>query len=163
MGCFRHKHTGTGVLLMSTHLDHQGEEARKQSAALILRLARSWADESCGGEQPYPLFLGGDFNSTPEGEAYRTITAPGTGMRDISGLVPKDNRYGNDEITYTSFGEPDETPGRIDFLFVQDTGGIEFRSFAILPNRFDDAVFLSDHRAVVADVEMQVSGFYVPR
>ncbi len=153
MGLFRQLETGTKVVVMSTHFDHCGEEARRESAKLLLDLATKWQQD--GGT---PLFLGGDFNSTPDGGAYKAITAPGRGMTDISSLMPENRRYGNGEITYTSFGEPGETEGQIDFLFARATGNLRVVGFAILPNCFDDKIVLSDHRAVVADVEIPVLG-----
>lgn len=156
VGLFQHKETGTSVLVMSTHFDHLGEKARKESAKLLVRLAHNWYRDTGGdqADQP-PVFLGGDFNSTPDAGAYKQITLPETGMKDIRDLVPKENRYGNDEITYTSFaGEERQT--RIDFLFTLQAPEVTPRTFAILPNRFDDGVALSDHRAVVADMEIPV-------
>jgi len=132
-------------------LDHRGEKARLESAKLLLDLASSW-QRAQGNGPSLPLFLGGDFNSTPDGAAYKTITEPGKGMTDIFELVPGERRYGNEEITYTSFGEPGETPSRIDFLFVKDAENIRFFDVGVLSNRFDDKVYLSDHRAVVADM-----------
>jgi hypothetical protein len=43
----------------------------------------------------------------------------------------------------------------LDFVFVgkgEGKGRIEVEGYAVLPNRFDDGVFVSDHRAVVADL-----------
>lgn len=156
VGLFQHKETGTSVLVMSTHFDHLGEKARAESAKLLVKLAHSWYNDTGGGqhEQP-PVFLGGDFNSTPDGGAYKQITLPETGMKDIRDLVPKEKRYGNEEITYTSFGG-EEKQTRIDFLFTLHSPGVTVQTFAVLPNRFDDGVALSDHRAVVADVEIPV-------
>jgi endonuclease/exonuclease/phosphatase family metal-dependent hydrolase len=155
MGSFRHTQTGTVVVLMSTHFDHRGEVAREESARLLLKLSRIWPEE-CVPEAPPPVLLGGDFNSTPTGRAYKVLTTPGSGMRDISDLIPEDAKYGNREITFTSFGDPDEQPARIDFLFVRATENLRFLTCAILPNRFDDNVYLSDHRPVVADMELPV-------
>lgn len=138
---------------MSTHLDYAGEMAREQGAHLLLKLARDWTDGG-DGAPTVPLFLGGDFNSTSNSRAYRTITMPGSGMRDVSELVPEDMKYGNRAITYTSFGEPGEKPNKIDYLFVQESRGVSFLTYGILSNRFDDGVYLSDHRAVVADMEI---------
>lgn len=148
-----------GVVVMSTHLDHRGEVARRESAGVLLSLAAEWS--MAGGDVGVlPVFLGGDFNSTPDGGAYKAITEPEKGhpgMVDVSTLISKDKWYGNGDITYTSFGEPDETPQRIDFLFVKDPAAkVKFVTFGVLSNRFDDLVFLSDHRAVVADVEIPV-------
>jgi endonuclease/exonuclease/phosphatase family metal-dependent hydrolase len=148
-GSFAHSKTGKEVLVMSTHFDHRGEEAREESAKLILKLAAHYVQRMGG----VPLFLGGDFNSKPTDKAYQTITQAKTGMSDILSLVPEESRYGNDQFTYTSFGEPGESPSRIDFLFVRDPTSVQFLTYGILSNRFDDGVFLSDHRPIVADVE----------
>lgn len=159
MGQFRHRQTGSRVVVLSTHFDHQGLKAREESARLILRLTDDWvrssSSERCLAKPP--VFLGGDFNSKPSDRAYLTMTAPGTGMTDISTLVPRERRYGN-ELTYSSFGENGEVPKRIDFLFVKDTLDIKFLTFGVLANSFDDGVFVSDHRATVADMEIPVKG-----
>lgn len=180
MGQFVHRVCGARVVVLSTHFDHRGIKAREESARLILELADQWVGDctrnrnmtndstSCGGgsggggEQQQlhakpPVFLGGDFNSTPTDRAYRTMTASGSGMTDIATLFREDERYGN-ELTYSSFGEPNEVPKRIDFLFVKNTSDIKFLTFGVLANRFDDGVFLSDHRAVIADMEIPIMG-----
>lgn len=178
MGQFVHRVCGARVVVLSTHFDHRGVKAREESARLILELADQWVGEvtatatatattTAGGGGHHddgrnhrakpPVFLGGDFNSTPTDRAYRTMTAPGSGMTDISTLFREDQRYGN-ELTYSSFGEPNEVPKRIDFLFVKDTSDINFLTFGVLANRFDDGVFLSDHRAVIADMEIPIQG-----
>lgn len=145
---------GARVTVMSTHLDHRGAVAREQSAKLLLRLARDWAEEALPPAERSVVFVGGDFNSSPDDQAYKTLTSPDGGMRDISGLVPAHLWHGNRDHTYTSFGEPGEAPQKIDFLFVLDPQGIDFVSYGILTNRFDDGVFLSDHRPVVADTAL---------
>ena len=158
MGLFRHKSSGAAAIVMATHMDHLGRTAREESAKLLLTLAQRWVDRVGSDDARPSVFLGGDFNSTPDDLAYKALTAPGVGMTDISRLVPAAEHYGNLEFTYTSFGEPNETPKRIDFLFVREPQGIKFSTFGILSNRFDDGVYLSDHRAVVADVEIPASG-----
>ncbi|KAH6641411.1 Endonuclease/exonuclease/phosphatase [Chaetomium tenue] len=156
MGSFRHKRTGAVVVVMNTHFDHEGEVAREQSAHLLLKLANTWCGERASGLST-PVFFGGDFNSTPTGRAYKVLTEPGIGVKDIFNILPADAKYGNEEITFTTFGDdPNQHPGRIDFLFVRDLGSLRFVSFSILPNKFDDGVYLSDHRPVVADVEVSV-------
>ncbi|KAK3984784.1 Endonuclease/exonuclease/phosphatase [Cladorrhinum sp. PSN332] len=155
VGSFRHRRTGATVVVMNTHLDHRGKVSREQSAHLLLQISHAWTD-STSTTLRTPLFLGGDFNSTPSDRAYQVLTSADAPMTDISKLVPEDWRYGNRDITYTSFGEPEEEPQQIDFLFVQDTYELTFLTFGILPNRFDDLVYLSDHRAVVADIEMPI-------
>ncbi|KAK4226875.1 Endonuclease/exonuclease/phosphatase [Podospora fimiseda] len=89
--------------------------AQEQSAHLLLEISRTWTEATTIGFRT-PVFLGGDFNSTPSDRAYKVLTSSADSpMTDVSKLVPEDRQYG---ITYTSFGEPDEEPKRIDFLFV---------------------------------------------
>ncbi|KAL0932978.1 endonuclease exonuclease phosphatase family protein [Colletotrichum truncatum] len=154
LGEFVDKQTGTRLVVMSTHFDHRGVVAREESAKLLLKIAREWS-KGANGKPPTTLLLAGDFNSTPEDSAYKTMVAPDSGMVDVSARVPSDKRYGN-EITYTSFDEPNEKPGRIDFVFIKDPSPATVRTFGVLSNKFDDGIYLSDHRPVVTDVEIPV-------
>ncbi|KZL69545.1 endonuclease exonuclease phosphatase family protein [Colletotrichum incanum] len=154
VGLFKHKDSKTRVIVMSTHLDHKSYEARRESAKLLLEIARNWKEEcNVVYENDIPTFLGGDFNSGPEDEPHRLLTASFDAMRDMSDLVPAKRHYGN-KITYTTFGEAE--PATIDYLFVLSPKNIEFCNFAVLENRFDDGVYYSDHRPVLADVEVPV-------
>ena len=151
MGDFSHKATGTRVVVMSTHFDHIGVKARENSAKLLIKFAKEW---SLSGElRPSVVLVGGDFNSTPDDGAYKAMTAPGSGMSDISDLVPVDRHYGN-HLTYTSFGEPREWPKRIDFVFIQEPRTAVINTFGVLANSFDDQIRSSDHRPVVSDMEI---------
>ncbi|KAK5656186.1 hypothetical protein OQA88_4946 [Cercophora sp. LCS_1] len=151
-GLFHHNETSSRIVVMSTHLDFEGKVAREESAHLLLKLAGRWLDGSHGPAE-FPVFLGGDFNSDRNSAAYKTLSAP-DGMADISGLVPEALKYGHPEITYTGFLGREEDARKIDFLFVLGQQALEFLTFGILPNRFDDGVFLSDHRPVVADIDL---------
>lgn len=176
VGRLRHRWSGRSVVVISTHLDHVGRVARRESAKLLLRVAAEWAEGGGGGPvrdwdadgmsaaaaddaaSSFPVFLGGDFNSEPDGGAYQEMTSPGSGMADVSTLLREEEWYGNHDVTYTSFGEPNETPAKIDFLFVRVPGpsaAVKVLTFGVLANRFDDdGVYLSDHRAVVADLDI---------
>jgi endonuclease/exonuclease/phosphatase family metal-dependent hydrolase len=151
MGRFTHKRTGTCVIVMSTHFDHLGKRARKHSAELLITFAEQWYRQSHA--RPSAVLIGGDFNSTPDDDAYQVMTAPGSGMSDVSTLVPVDRQYGN-HLTYTSFGEPGEHPQRIDFIFIKEPRTAVITTSGVLANSFDDHIQLSDHRAVVADLEV---------
>lgn len=151
MGEFTHKATSTRVIVMSTHFDHIGVKARQHSAELLIEFAKEWGQ---GSEiQPSVVLIGGDFNSTPDDGAYKTMTATGSGMSDLSSLLPLERHYGN-HLTYTSFGEPTEWPKRIDFLFIQEPRTAVITDFGVLANSFDDQIRISDHRPVVADLEI---------
>ncbi|KAK1783618.1 Endonuclease/exonuclease/phosphatase [Copromyces sp. CBS 386.78] len=152
VGSFRHKATGKPVIVMSTHFDHRGQVAREESSKLILKLASEWRQMNRHSDPP--LVLGGDLNSTPTDRAYKTLTSSDSGLQDTSAVFPDELKYGNRKITYTSFGEPDEEPKTIDFLFVQRPPTLKLMLFGILSNKFDDGVLLSDHRPVFLDVEV---------
>jgi endonuclease/exonuclease/phosphatase family metal-dependent hydrolase len=151
MGEFSHRVTGTRVVVMSTHFDHLGVKARENSAELLIRFADEWS--RAGKFPPSVALIGGDFNSTPDDGAYKTMVAPGSGMSDISDLIPVDDHYGY-RLTYTSFGEPMEGPSRIDFLFIREPRTAVVTTFGVLPNVFDDHIRTSDHRPVVSDLEI---------
>jgi endonuclease/exonuclease/phosphatase family metal-dependent hydrolase len=154
IGVFRHYETQEKVVVMSTHFDHIGVKSRANSAKLILELVdkyQAWGDPA----KHLPVLLAGDFNSSPDDVAYKIMTAPGSIMADISTWLPKDKRYGN-RITYTSFGG-EAAPSIIDFLFCNKNDMTLLQTFAVLENKFDDGIYLSDHRAVVADLTIVIS------
>lgn len=151
IGRFTHRKSGTKVIVLSTHFDNDGALSRRESAKKILREIR----EMSGEVDVATVLLGGDFNSPPEEEAYQVMTSEESLMEDIGVQIPRGRRYGN-EITFTSFGHVDNEPARIDFVFARKGDGVEYRAFGVLANRFDDGVFLSDHRACVADVVLRI-------
>jgi endonuclease/exonuclease/phosphatase family metal-dependent hydrolase len=107
------------------------------------------------------VLLGGDFNSPPDDEAYQIMTSPDSIMEDIGVQTPKSKHYGN-EVTFTSFGYVDNKPSRIDFIFSRKGDAVIYQTYAVLANRFDDGIYLSDHRACVADVLLDGSTNEVP-
>ncbi|RDW65553.1 endonuclease family protein-like protein [Coleophoma crateriformis] len=154
LGVFTHRGTKHTVVVMSTHLDNDGALSRKKSAELILGIAQryqmSW--------RPATILLGGDFNSQPDDGAYQVMTSEFSMMEDIGAVIPKGKLYGN-TMTFTGFGYVDKTPTRIDFIFSQKGENLTLKTYGVLANRFDDGVYLSDHRACVADLELLPS-FY---
>jgi len=156
VGFFRHVSNNQPVIVMSTHFDDAGVVSRRESAKLMLSLVAEY-QASNDEQEPPPVLLAGDFNSTPDGDAYQIVTAPSSPMVDIRELIPKERRHGN-EMTFTSFGTIDNVPSRIDFLFNNKHSLCLFKTYAVLPNKFDDGVYLSDHRAVVADLMLLPPG-----
>ncbi|KOS17248.1 Uncharacterized protein ESCO_006404 [Escovopsis weberi] len=156
IGRFAHRQTGSRLVVMSTHFDHLGVEARKNSARLLIQFAAESSRPAASDQQePSAVLVGGDFNSTTQDGAYRIMIAPGSSMSDLADLVPLQRHYGN-HLTYTSFGEPEEWPQRIDFLFVHEPRTAVVKTFGVLANSFDDQIRISDHRAVVSDLDIVV-------
>ena len=149
----KHQRSGKRLLALNTHLDNESDEARRESAKLIARWIRDWAHpESRHGD--LPVILAGDFNSKTDGEAYRILTSEMSAMSDVREKTPRKRRYGNC-ATYTGF--KGRKAQRIDFILTgpERTVHWDFEGYAVLENRFEDDIFSSDHRAVVADVAIQ--------
>lgn len=149
VGEFEHRETGRKVVVMNTHLDDQGVKSREESAKLILRLI----DSVGKAKEPAAVLLSGDFNSHPDGAAYQVMTADESSMEDVCFKIPEKRRYGN-EYTFTSFGFVDKKLTRIDFIFSRKGDKLNHCTYAVLSNLFDTGVYSSDHRAVVADLQL---------
>jgi hypothetical protein len=166
------------LLAMNTHLDNDGAISRRESAKLILTLASRLRAH----HHPKFTFLCGDLNSHPSGDAYKILNAKGSGFIDARRLLePRDGGRPNEDgkiyaqgndLTFTGFPTDPGAQGaeRIDFIHlgVDAESGSEtergigreshhplkdiVQCYGVLPNRFDDRVWLSDHRGVVVDV-----------
>ncbi|KAF5720869.1 endonuclease exonuclease phosphatase [Fusarium globosum] len=149
---FQHTATGNRMVYMCTHFDHKGKKARANSAKLITDIAENW---SIHDGETIPVFIGGDLNSSPSGAAYKHLAKT---MNDVKSLVPQSKRYGHSSYTYTGFTTVPWDDMYLDHIFVHDPTGIEFKAFAVVNSRYEDGVFISDHRPVVVDVRLnQVS------
>lgn len=165
VGQFRHLKTDLPLVYMCTHFDHVGTVAREQSARLLVRLAESYAaSASADGEDPTPVFLGGDLNITPDNPAFLEMIADGH-YQDVRDVVDPSRIHGHFK-TYTAFEErPYDQNTRIDHIFVwrPEVRDMEILSYGVLENRFDDGLWISDHRPVAVDVSFAVDKACVSR
>ncbi|CZT07304.1 related to endonuclease/exonuclease/phosphatase family protein [Rhynchosporium graminicola] len=152
IGTFIHVETKQELIILNTHLDNEGSRSRSESVKIILRIVQMLHNNK---RFPAAVLLAGDFNSPPDDDAYKIMTSPDSSMEDIYLQVAKEKRSGS-EMTYTSFGHVDNMPARIDFIFSRKGDNVTYRSYGVLENRFDDGVYLSDHRACVADILLQI-------
>lgn len=158
-GHFHHRKSRGSLVVMNTHLDDQGSKARLESARLIISRVRSlscFSRTATGSEShPWSVVLSGDLNSEPSEDAYQLLNGPESPIQDLRDLVAPEERCGHD-YTYTGFGQSGEPQKRIDFLFVGPKAyqNLNVESYAVLENRFDDGVYISDHRAVVGDIAL---------
>lgn len=164
---FQHRSTGRTVVAMNTHLDDQGSKSRLEAAKIILDQISCFSDTvRVPNRKSPPIFLTGDFNSEPDQEAYNEMTSVTSPMVDLQMLVPEEKRYG-DCNTFTGFDS--KNLKRIDFIFVNkdDPNSPNRESkiddperrwlvdgYAVLPNRFEDGMYNSDHQVVVGDVSI---------
>ena len=158
----RHWETGQSVLALNTHLDDQGIQSRLESAKIIvahiatqLEQHRSSQQQRQQQQEPLcklPVILAGDFNSTPDEEAYLLLVAENSPLLDLRTVVGKSDLYGH-ENTFTGFESRPVDQKRIDFFFLsKDCWHVQ--GYGVLETKFEDGVYSSDHRPVVGDVAL---------
>ncbi|KAH6053288.1 hypothetical protein HBI54_029920 [Parastagonospora nodorum] len=149
VGHFKHIASKKKVLGLCTHFDNSGAVSRRESAKIVETLIKT---ESTRDGTAVPYFLGGDLNSETSDDAYQILNASNSTVRDAKELAAWN--YG-DKYTFTGF---DDEKVVIDFVFLgpRSRGNWEVKGYSVLPNRFDDGVYNSDHRAVVVDAVLKV-------
>ena len=139
------KQTGQTFYTINTHFDHRGEQARAESAKLLVaRLRDQFAD--------HPVILMGDFNTTPGTAPYKMLTA-GEGNEDLATFrdaITQTGKLEGPDSTWNGFREI--IPGRrIDFIFT--TAGVKSLTHRTLDDQRDGR-FPSDHLPVVTTLTM---------
>jgi endonuclease/exonuclease/phosphatase family metal-dependent hydrolase len=142
VGQFTHIASKNSVVGLCTHFDEQGEVSRRESAKVVQGIVRDVEEEA--------VWLAGDLNSEMDGEAYGYLNGENSMLMDTRGAAKW--RYGN-EITCTGFQQEEMTI--IDYVLVsKKCWAVE--GFSVLPNRFEDGMYSSDHRAVVVDAVLDI-------
>ncbi|MCU6499056.1 endonuclease/exonuclease/phosphatase family protein [Rugamonas sp. A1-17] len=136
----RDKPTGQVFVVLNAHFDHEGVVARRESAQLLLQRGRALAGT-------LPLIVMGDFNSTPDSEAYATIGAALRDARAISQTAP----YGP-VATFNDFDVTKPARERIDYIFLSPQWQV--LRYAVLTDSVD-ARYPSDHFPVVARLRLR--------
>ncbi|KAF4185758.1 hypothetical protein CNMCM7927_006316 [Aspergillus lentulus] len=156
IGVFTHNITRHTVLAMNTHLDDQGSRSRFEAAKIILQRIDEYRSGKFGTSIA-GVFLAGDFNSQEAQEAYNVLTGSESSLVDTAKVVEPSQHYG-EYYTWTGFGHEGQDPTRIDYILMgpgkNKLGSWKVNGYGVLANRFDSGVYLSDHRAVVADVTL---------
>lgn len=139
----KEKETGKEFFFFNTHFDHIGEQARKESARLILQKIAAIAGEKI------PVILSGDFNVPPGSEPYAILAET---LKDAfhAGKYP---HYGP-VSTFMEEGDPFYVGSgnggrRIDYIFTNSR--VEVVRHGII-GTFRDGRFPSDHLPVLAVV-----------
>lgn len=132
------------VYVFNTHFDHQGVEAREQSAALIRAKVREIAGTT-------PFVLTGDFNAGPRDSCYGILVSrSGSPPHFNDAMLRSSVPHEGPGVSYTGFPFISDVPReRIDFIFVNDAARV--RRHAILDARRGPG-YISDHLPVAADI-----------
>ena len=129
--------SGGELLFINTHLDHIGEQARREGVALLLRRIETL-------RAGRPVILTGDFNAEPSSPVVARVVAD-SALRSAWDTAPI--RSGS-AWSFSDFGQlPEEERPLIDYVFYG--GGLEDVSCSILPDTLGGG-YLSDHAPVEA-------------
>ena len=137
-GKFRDRITDKTFLHLNTHFDHRGEQARTESAGLIVNTLDSLADGNA-------VIVTGDFNVNPSTDAYGVMT----GALSDSRLTSLSEPHGP-EATFAGFTvDLDESGDRIDYIFVDDS--ISVLSHGVISDQWNGH-YPSDHLPVISEI-----------
>ncbi len=138
---FKDLETDQKFFHFNTHFDNRGEVARQESAKLLLNRIQNIAGRS-------PVILTGDFNTFPESEPYRILTA--SGLLTDAKTITQAPHHGPSR-TFNGFDlaslKTSEPP--IDYIFVSQQ--VKVIKHATLSDTMD-GFFPSDHMPVIATI-----------
>ncbi|MCB0845859.1 MAG: endonuclease/exonuclease/phosphatase family protein [Bacteroidetes bacterium] len=135
--------SGKEFFHFNTHFDHQGREARENSARLILDMMKELNPDNL------PIILTGDFNLTPSEDPYYVLTRDDNGNSFHDAIYESIQPHHGPESTWSGFSFPGEPNRRIDYIFVKNN--ITVLSHAILSDSWSGK-YPSDHLPVLAEV-----------
>lgn len=136
-GLFTIKESGQKFWMFNTHFDHVGQQARVNSAKLILEKIEEVNTKN------YPVVLTGDFNVEPDNPVYPTITAEMNDAHEVSEM-PAFGPTG----TFNGFKFNEPVTKRIDYIFVSKTGVKVLKEGILTDSK--DLKYPSDHFPVLA-------------
>jgi len=133
--------TGYPFYVFNTHFSHISEEARSNSACLLLEQIDKIVDRE-------PVVLTGDFNTTRDTETYQCLVGVREDRHQFWDAEMQADETQNGEISYNGF-DPDDGGSRIDFVFVNQHFDVVFHS---VDEVHEGDVFISDHYPIRAKV-----------
>ncbi len=149
----RDTHSQDSMLVVNTHLDHVGKEARVKGVQLIhnqlATLLKTWYPNK-DVMNTLPIFITGDFNAEPNSKAVQYL---------VEKAGYKDSRVESDIVTgptwtYHGFGHRAVAErARIDYiLYSPNCRPLSYAAIADQPN--EKGIYVTDHLPVTADFVM---------
>ena len=137
-GTFQDLQSRKEFLMINTHFDHIGKEARKHSAALLKQKANEIAKNS-------PLIITGDFNFTRKDPPYSTIMDP-------TGIKLTDSAPANSPGTACTFKVNSVPCTGIDYIFHSQS--ISSKDYQVIQDN-DGKYYPSDHLPVMVTINIK--------
>ncbi|KAL0932769.1 endonuclease/exonuclease/phosphatase [Colletotrichum truncatum] len=146
---FEHIATGKKFIHANTHLDNVSSQARSEGIKVVV--TKIQAVQATYG--PLGVSLTGDFNSDPNGDAYKTLSGTGF-VEELYNMATPEQRIGPNQLTYTTF-DTSKQGSRIDFIWLGPTAAKKYsvQRYEIWTNNVN-GMLISDHRPVVGDVTL---------
>ena len=132
----RRKSDNSEIMVVNTHLDHVGAEAKKNQANVLADFLKDYND--------MPLILTGDFNTTVGTTEYKNVLSGG--VVNAIDLAEKKS----EGSTYTNFGS---SSGIIDFIFVTEEY-IDVDSYKVCGEMINGD-YPSDHHPVLVEYRIK--------
>jgi endonuclease/exonuclease/phosphatase family metal-dependent hydrolase len=137
-GTFKDLKSNKEFLMINTHFDHIGKEARKNSAVLLKQKASEIA-------KGFPLIITGDFNCTREDIPYTTIMEP-------KGIPLTDPAPANPPGTACTFKVNSVTCKGIDYIF--HSHDLSSKDYQVIQDN-DGKYYPSDHLPVMVSMNIK--------
>jgi endonuclease/exonuclease/phosphatase family metal-dependent hydrolase len=138
----KERKTGKEIAFFNTHFDHKGQEARRNSAILLV----SKVSEIAGKR---PVIITGDFNGTPNSEPITIILDAKNPIALINTSKVAQITYGP-VWTFHNFGRaPLQERTEIDYVFISKHFSVH--KYGVLAEAID-GVYLSDHCPVMVEL-----------
>lgn len=142
----RDKNTEKTFYYFNTHFDHRGQQARRQSAALIRKKIKEIAGSA-------PVVLTGDFNTTPTDPPYGELTGDHHPDHLLDALYQSVQPHHGPISTWTNaFQFPGVPDRRIDYIFIKNN--VRVLKHATLSDSWSGRL-PSDHLPVIARLEIE--------
>lgn len=141
----RDKTTGKQFFVFNTHFDHVGEEARIESARLILRKMGELAGRN-------PVILTGDLNVNNKSKVYRILTFSENEVTLSDSRTRANAEVSGPDFSFVSF-DPEFVPAEI-IDFILTTWDFDVISNDIYDFR-SGGKYLSDHLPVTAEIKFK--------
>lgn len=132
------------VFVLNTHFDHMGQQARTESARLILEKINAYTKKEL-----FPVIVTGDFNATPESDVIKSITDVRNPFHLIDTRFISPKKLGVD-WSFHNFGrlEMNKRP-LIDYVFVQNN--VSVLEYEVIDDTGGNG-YTSDHCPVLVKV-----------
>lgn len=144
----KEKSTGKSFLILNTHFDHIGKEARKNSASIIKVYLRGFIEGASikADNSNLPIIMTGDFNSEPTEEPYQVmINGKDLALKDSR---PSDSKAG----TFCSFTVNSIQCKTIDYIF--HSAHWSTKKYQVITDN-DEKYYPSDHLPVMATLKLK--------